>query len=316
MLNSAGSHRRRPLLNVRCVTPRLPVHQLEEIFSQGKGAMSIGNTDASASVNSSSEPRKWQPLTSRQRRVLGVLIEKAKTTPEAYPMTVNGLVAGSNQKSNRNPQMSLSSDDVEQILDELRGIAVVTEIQGSGRVPKYRHHAYEWLGVDKYELAVVTELLLRGEQTLGELRARAARMEPIADLAALKPIVDSLLKKGLMIELSPPGRGQMVSHGLYKDRELVELKAQFAGYKPSERDDDEPARPASGSSSSSNVRIHAAPQPIQASSPARPSGPAVGSVTADEFAELTVDVAELRAEISRLRDQINNLETKLQSVLG
>lgn len=279
--------------------------------------MSTEYTNAGpSSAGEAAKGRKWQPLTSRQRRVLGVLIEKAKTTPEAYPMTVNGLVAGSNQKSNRNPQMNLSSDDVEQILDELRGVAVVTEIQGSGRVPKYRHHGYEWLGVDKYELAVVTELLLRGEQTLGELRARAARMEPIADLAALKPIVDSLLKKGLMIELSPPGRGQMVSHGLYKERELVELKAQFAGYRPPDRDEDEPPRSSAGSSASSNVRIHAAPQPIQSSSPARPSAQPVATVTADEFAELTVDVAELRAEISRLRDQINNLESKLQSVLG
>src|SRR5262245_27935495 len=166
---------------------------------------------------------KWQPLSLRQRRVFGVLVEKAKTTPDVYPMTINGLVAGCNQKSNREPQMNLSADDVEQILEELRALGAVTEVQGSGRVAKYRHHAYEWLGVEKTELAVMTELLLRGEQTLGELRGRAARMEPIADLAALKPVVDSLLKRGLMVELTPPGRGQMVSHALYKEKELAEL---------------------------------------------------------------------------------------------
>ena len=92
--------------------------------------------------------------------------------------------------------MNMSPDDVEQTLEELRGMGAVTEVQGSGRVAKYRHHAYEWLGVEKTELAVMTELLLRGEQTLGELRGRAARMEPIADLAALKPVVDSLVTKG------------------------------------------------------------------------------------------------------------------------
>ena len=186
---------------------------------------------------------KWQPLNSRQRRVLGVLVEKAKTTPDAYPMTVNGIVAGSNQKSNREPQLNLSTDDVEQILDELRALECVTEIQGSGRVPKYRHHAYEWLGVEKTELAVMTELLLRGEQTLGELRGRAARMEPIADLAALKPVVDSLLAKGLMIELTPAGRGQVVTHNLHKERELVELRARFAGYVPPEARSDDSSKP-------------------------------------------------------------------------
>src|SRR5438477_8824267 len=182
---------------------------------------------------------RWQPLSLRQRRVLGVLIEKAKTTPDVYPMTINGLVAGCNQKSNREPVMNLSTDDVEQVLEELRGTGAVTEVQGSGRVAKYRHHAYEWLGVEKTELAVMTELMLRGEQTLGELRGRAARMEPIADMAALKPVVDSLVKKGLMIELTPPGRGQAVSHGLYKERELTEVKARFAGHVPSMAAEDE-----------------------------------------------------------------------------
>src|SRR5438132_2458542 len=202
--------------------------------------MPTDTTDpSSADSTSAAEPRRWQPLSLRQRRVLGVLIEKAKTTPDAYPMTINGLVAGCNQKSNREPVMNLSTDDVEQVLEELRGTGAVTEVQGSGRVAKYRHHAYEWLGVEKTELAVMTELLLRGEQTLGELRGRAARMEPIADLGALKPVVDLLIHKGLMIALTPPGRGQVVSHNLYKERELVELKTRLQGYVPMAVGDDE-----------------------------------------------------------------------------
>src|SRR5262245_19756066 len=203
--------------------------------------MSIDSTASTTDTSPPSE-RKWQPLSLRQRRVLGVLIEKAKTTRDAYPMTINGLVAGCNQKSNREPQMNLSADDVEQVLEELRGMGAVTEVQGSGRVAKYRHHAYEWLGVEKTELAVMTELLLRGEQTLGELRGRAARMEPIVDMAALKPVVDGLVHKGLMIELTSPGRGQIVSHNLYKERELTELKTRYAGHvPPAQYDDDGPA---------------------------------------------------------------------------
>jgi hypothetical protein len=75
---------------------------------------------------------KWRALNSRQRRVLGVLIEKAKTTPDAYPMTLNSLMAGCNQKSNRAPQMNLSTDDVEVILEELREMGAVVEVQTSG----------------------------------------------------------------------------------------------------------------------------------------------------------------------------------------
>jgi uncharacterized protein len=238
---------------------------------------------------------------------LGVLVEKAKTTPDAYPMTINGLVAGANQKSNREPQMSLSADDVEQILGELRAIGCVTEVQGSGRVPKFRHHAYEWLGVEKTELAVMTELLLRGEQTLGELRGRAARMEPIADMGALKPVVDSLLTKGLMLELTPAGRGQVVTHNLYKEREIVELKARFAGYVPPETraEDDSPSGAAQPAG-----RI-AAPPHAHFAAPV-----SVPGITKDEFSELSVEVAELRAEVSRLREQVSKLEAKLESVLS
>jgi uncharacterized protein YceH (UPF0502 family) len=250
------------------------------------------STDSAATFAAS--PRRWQPLSLRQRRVFGVLVEKAKTTPDAYPMTINGLIAGSNQKSNREPQMNLSSDDVEQVLEELRGMSAVTEVQGSGRVAKFRHHAYEWLGVEKTELAVMTELLLRGEQTLGELRARAARMEPIADLGALKVVVESLLKKGLMIELTPAGRGQIVSHGLYKERELNELKTRFAGYvAPAGSDDDAPALVAGTAGAA-----------VAAQTGTRITPP---GVTADQFAELSIEVAELRAEVARLKDQLEQL---------
>lgn len=250
------------------------------------------STDTTTSA--SEDPRRWQPLSLRQRRVFGVLVEKAKTTPDTYPMTLNGIVTGCNQKSNREPIMNLSTDDVEQVLEELRGMGAVTEVQGSGRVAKFRHHAYEWLGVEKTELAVMTELLLRGEQTLGELRGRAARMEPIADVGALKPVVDTLIKRGLMIEFTPPGRGQIVSHNLYKERELNELKTRFANYVPPAASDDEAPSYVAGTSGAAAVAV----------SGTRATAPAVPGVTADQFAELSVEVAELRAEVARLKDQL------------
>ena len=168
---------------------------------------------------------RWKPLDALQRRVLGVLIEKAKTTPGSYPLSVNAIVAGCNQKNNRDPVTSYDDFDVERALGELQALGVVKEIDWVGRVAKYKHLAYEWLGVRPVELAVLAELLLRGAQAQGELRARAARMEPIADLAALKPIVEGLIEKNLMIALTAPGRGQIVSHNLYPPGELAGIRA-------------------------------------------------------------------------------------------
>lgn len=212
------------------------------------------NQDHSAPATS--EPT-WKPLTAKQRRVLGTLMEKSKTTPDAYPMTFAGLTTGCNQKSNRAPISNYTSEQVETIIDELREIGAVAIIQGSGRVTKVRHYAYNWMGLDKVEAAVMTELLLRGEQTLGELRTRASRMEPIQDLDELKRIVDGLIRRNLMVELSPSGRGQVVSHNLYPEWELEAVTKSVAagisgagvgGSTGSQDDDAESRRTKTGSS--------------------------------------------------------------------
>ena len=235
---------------------------------------------------------KWKPLDARQRRVLGVLIEKAKTTPAAYPMTVNAIVTGCNQKNNRDPLMTLDDIDVTNALTELQTLEVVSELDWLGRVPKYKHHAYEWLGVSKAEIAVMTELLLRGAQALGELRARAARMEPIADLAALKPIVDGLVARGLMIELTPPGRGQIVTHNLYTASERAELRAQVAGH-------------------GGRALFHQAEEPGSAAAPRTSPESAAPGPTSDRITQLASELADLRAEVARLRDRVGGLEAKL-----
>jgi hypothetical protein len=246
---------------------------------------------------------RWKPLDARQRRVLGVLIEKAKTTPAAYPMTVNAIVTGCNQKNNRDPLTSLDSIDVEKALDQLRTLGVVSEIDWLGRVSKYKHQAYEWLGVSRPELAVMTELLLRGAQALGELRGRAARMEPIADLAALKPIVESLVGRGLMLELTPAGRGQLVSHHLYLPEELAELRAQVAGHArrtASSGEDGEGAEPAAAPPAGRPASpAHAATEP-------RPHG-----MPSDSIAELSERVSELRGELASLHERVSKLESLL-----
>jgi uncharacterized protein YceH (UPF0502 family) len=230
--------------------------------------------------------------------VVGVLIEKAKTTPDAYPMTLNSLTNGCNQKSNRSPQMNLAADDVEQLIEELRDMGAVLEIQGSGRVLKYRHQMYDWLGVDKVELAVMGELLLRGEQTVGELRTRASRMEPIAGLSELKPILHSLIDKGLVKSLTPEGRGQIVTHSLYKDRELEALHGRVANLASP------PASPRENERAPVARAAPAMPRPQAAATPPVEGG-------SEKFDDLQREVVELREEVLSLRDRIEKIERLL-----
>ncbi len=175
---------------------------------------------------SGDEPKRPVPLSPNARRILGVLVEKAKTTPDNYPLTLASLVSGCNQKSNRDPKMDLDDEDALLALDELRGLGASREVQGSGRATKYRHAAYEWLGVESPGAAVMTELLLRGPQTIGELRTRASRMYALSDLNAAKAVVEELLEKDLVQAVSPPGRGQVFAHKLYPPDEQQYLQAK------------------------------------------------------------------------------------------
>ena len=167
------------------------------------------------------------PIPAHARRVLGVLVEKAKTTPDNYPMTLAAIITASNQKSNRSPKMDLDEDDVLLALDKLREVGAAREVQGSGRATKYRHAAYEWLDVDAPGSAVMTELLLRGPQTIGEIRTRASRMHALDDLASAQGVVDDLTAKGLVEPLTPPGRGQLFTHTLYPPQERQHLTAKI-----------------------------------------------------------------------------------------
>jgi len=170
-------------------------------------------------------PASWPVLSSHERRVLGVLVEKAKTTPESYPLSLNALTTGCNQKSNREPQLNLSDDDVEEALASCQKRGLVMKITGS-RVDRWRHLLYEAWRVEKVELAVLTELMLRGPQTEGELRGRASRMEPIADLDALRPVLQRMAERKLIVWLGEEGRrGSTLTHGFHDARELEALRA-------------------------------------------------------------------------------------------
>src|SRR5512136_1710189 len=127
-------------------------------------------------------------------RVLGCLIEKELATPEYYPLTLNALTNACNQKSNRDPVLNLGEADVVRALDSLRFKQLALLSAEGGRVPKYRHALVEKLRLDPAELALLGELLLRGPQTVGELRARAERMHPFADLTVVEEALQELME--------------------------------------------------------------------------------------------------------------------------
>lgn len=256
---------------------------------------------------------RWHPVGAIERRALGVLIEKAKTTPENYPLTLNGLRAGCNQKSNRAPQMQLEEAALEEALDSLRKEGAVLQVQGDSRVDRYRHLAYEWLGVDKVELAVMAELLLRGAQTVGELRGRAARMEPIKDLTALQPILASLESKRLIAYLTPPGRGSVVTHTLYLDREMEKVRREVGAGPIAADDDDDDDDAAAAETAPPPARP--SPAVLSMASSRAPGHPATTVEGSEAVRQLREELAELRRDFDSARAEFDAVAEELRREL-
>lgn len=159
-------------------------------------------------------------LDATEVRVLGALIEKQLSTPEYYPMTLNALRQACNQKSNRNPVVHFSESDVMRGLDGLQRKRLVGTVTGSGsRVTKYRHAAAEALALGIPHIAVLGVLLLRGAQTVGELRARTGRMHVFESLSEVEDILHVLSTRDEALVMAlPPQPGQ-------KDRRHIHLLA-------------------------------------------------------------------------------------------
>ena len=253
-----------------------------------------------------------RPLDAVERRVLGVLIEKGKTTPEAYPLSLNAIITGCNQKNNRDPLMNVDEDQVGRALETLRAAGVVAEIYGSGRVPRYRHYGYEWFGgIEKEDLSILAELLLRGEQSEGDLRGRASRMDPIPDLQILRTKLDGLAERGLIIWLSPPGRGRVLTHGLLPEEKLEKVRAKLgvAGQSfPAGASEPVPA-PTGGfdddqEDDEDDAATVAVPRPA-ASVAVPPSAPSIA------LAALVEKIAALEGEVAALRSRLDALESAL-----
>jgi len=126
-----------------------------------------------------------------ETRVLGVLAEKQHTVPDTYPLTLNALVSGCNQKTSRQPILEATEPEVQAALDHLKSLSLVVESSG-GRVMRYAHNTGRVLGVPPQSVALLASLFLRGPQTVGELRINTERLHRFGDLSAVQGFLDEL----------------------------------------------------------------------------------------------------------------------------
>jgi hypothetical protein len=148
-----------------------------------------------------------------EARVLGSLLEKEVTTPEYYPLSLNALINACNQKSNRDPVVNFDEATVEHALQSLRDKGLLLAISGAGsRVQKYGHRISEKLNLGRPELAILCELMLRGPQTLGELRTHAERMHPFDDLEQVQSVIDRLPELITKLDRRPGEKESRYAH--------------------------------------------------------------------------------------------------------
>jgi uncharacterized protein len=154
-----------------------------------------------------------QLLDAAEVRVLGALIEKEATTPEYYPLSLNALINACNQKSNREPVVDYDEDTVYDAVNRLREKKLALTITGSGRVNKYAQRISETLNLGRRELAVLCTLLLRGLQTLGEIKDRSERMFSFADTSETETVLEKLAEwpSGGLVRKLPRQSGQKES---------------------------------------------------------------------------------------------------------
>jgi len=211
-------------------------------------------------------------LTGEEARVLGALLEKEATTPEYYPLTLNSLLAACNQKTNRWPVVSYGEDEVRFALDGLKAKGMVAEIIGNGRVSKYAQRYTEKLNLGRRESAILCVLLLRGPQTLGEIKGRTERVYDFADLEEVETVLGKMAARedGGLTQKLPAGPGMKEPRWA----QTLGGPVEFSG-------------PASSGSVSGGFEA--------------------GGSSADRVSALEAEVAKLREEVSELRRQFDEL---------
>jgi hypothetical protein len=219
-----------------------------------------------------------QEFSEAEIRVLGCLIEKEITTPEYYPLSLNALMNACNQKSNREPVLSLDEAAVRQAIRSLSEQALVRSASSDSRVAKFEHRLSELYNFHRHEIAVLCVLLLRGPQTPGELRTRTERMYEFEDLEAVHSALNHLMRREPpLVKILPRQPGT-------KESRYMHL---FAGEEAAANHDE--------------VEI-----------PASSVAPALDSAAAERITQLEVEVDALRRELETLREQFASFQKQFQ----
>jgi uncharacterized protein YceH (UPF0502 family) len=163
-----------------------------------------------------------------ETRVLGVLAEKQRTVPDSYPLTLNSLVSGCNQKSSRDPVIEATEPEVQAALDSLRGLSLIVETSG-GRAMRYGHNIERVLHIPSQSVALLIMLMLRGPQTAGELRINCERLHKFADISSVESFLAELAERAdgaLVVELprQPGARENRWMH-LLSGEPVIESRA-------------------------------------------------------------------------------------------
>jgi uncharacterized protein YceH (UPF0502 family) len=222
-------------------------------------------------------------LTASEIRVLGCLLEKQRTTPEAYPLSLNALRLACNQSTNRDPVVDYDEATIRDALHRLSRRRWTRLASGPGsRAPKYRHLLDEALGLPDDEVAVLCVLMLRGPQTPGELKQRTERLHPLADLGAVQATLDRLIGRELAARLDrrPGQKEERYAHLLGED-------AEEHGVAPA-----------------------AAPAPA-AAAPTFADGPPRAAEPDPRVDRLEAELAALRGEVGELRGALDALRAEL-----
>lgn len=186
-------------------------------------------------------PRKLDPA---EIRVLGSLLEKEQTNPETVPMTVNALIAACNQKTNREPVMSLTETQVVEALDRMRQEVLVWRTEGA-RTERWQQSVVRRWGLDRAAKAILTLLFLRGPQTPGELRSRSDRLHPFTSLEEVEESLRRLAAEDEPLVMVLPRRpGQKEVRWAHLVGETIEEPEEAPSFEPAAADPSAPARPA------------------------------------------------------------------------
>lgn len=250
---------------------------------------------------SPSEMIPLKELSRKQRRVLGVLLEKAFTVPDQYPMTLKAITTGCNQKNNRDPVSNYSEDDVADTLTQLQQIGFVGCLHTEGgRTERYRHYMRHKTKLTEPQLAIMTELLLRGRQQLGELRTRASRMVAIDTQETLRIALQGLLDLGIVQANGRlERRGIEVDHNLYPSGENHDRMAMLA-----EETEEEAAV-------SAPRTVHT-PCAVPSAAPDPAANERLSGLEA-QIRELKDELASVRSDFRELQDRFDELRRQLGS---